>query len=118
MPFPLSEGKGNHTPRRPVLLRAIIIGTLVFVAGCGKTYVEVTAVDRSEIASTLQQISKTGNAEGVLDELTVGLEREGFMQEAAQLQIAASKDDSEGLKRVASRLAKKVEKKLAASNSE
>jgi len=100
-----------------VLRMMILVGCLGLVSGCGMLGSETPkpppGIAKTELVSTLDEIAETGKYQDVLQQLTIGLESEGLMQEAASLQQFSNLDSEEIVKRRAKKLSSEVKKKLA-----
>ncbi|QDU75252.1 hypothetical protein Pan97_22820 [Bremerella volcania] len=95
----------------------ILVGCLGLVSGCGIWGNEASkpppGIAKAELVATLDKIAETGKYQDVLQQLTIGLEREGLMQEAANLQQFSTLESEERVKRSAKKLSSEVKKKLA-----
>ena len=98
------------------MLRIVLLIAVGLVVGCGSSTEEVElppGVGRAELGSTLDQIAKTGEFDTVLLGLTIGLEQEGLMQEAAMVQQIPDLGDEARVKRFAKQVSAAVKRELA-----
>lgn len=65
---------------------------------------------KDQLAPTLKQIAETGEYDAVLEELTIGLENAGHMEEAVSVQNFQELSSPEDVKKLASKLADSLQK--------
>ncbi|QDT42519.1 hypothetical protein Pan241w_26030 [Gimesia alba] len=64
----------------------------------------------AQLVPTLQKIAETGKYDDVLQDLTVGLENAGHMQQAVSVQSFQELSDPEEVKKLAAKVVKTLEK--------
>ncbi len=91
-----------------------ILFFLLIISGCNnstpKTPEISPGLSRDQLAPTLEQIAETGEYQSVLQDLTVGLENAGFMEQAVAVQNFQELSNPEAIKKLASKLADIVQK--------
>ncbi|QDU06702.1 hypothetical protein [Gimesia aquarii] len=65
---------------------------------------------KDQLAPTLKKIAETGKYDTVLEDLTIGLENAGHMEEAVSVQNFPELSDPEDVKKLASKLADSLSK--------
>ena len=64
---------------------------------------------KDQIVPTLKQIAETGEYDAVLEDLTIGLENAGHMEEAVSVQSFPERSDPEDVKKLASKLVESLQ---------
>ena len=95
---------------KPILLLILI----VIATGCGNSTPAAPEVSpgltEAQLVPTLQKIADTGKYENVLQDLTVGLENAGHMEQAVAVQSFQELNDEEQIKKRATAIVKTLQK--------
>lgn len=85
----------------------------IALIGCNKTAPppEVEpGISEAQLVPTLQKIAETGEYNDVLQDLTIGLENGGHMEEAVMVQSFQEQSDPEDVKKLAAKVVKRIQK--------
>jgi hypothetical protein len=85
--------------------------TLIGCSGNASTTPEVSpGLTQDQLVPTLQKIAETGQYDTVLQDLTVGLENAGHMEQAVTVQRFNELSDPEDIKKLAAQVMKQIQK--------
>ncbi|HBL44816.1 hypothetical protein [Gimesia sp.] len=92
---------------------AILFLTLTLI-GCESSSTAAPEVSpglsQNQLVPTLQKIAETGEYSAVLQDLTVGLENAGYMEQAVTVQSFNDLSDPEDVKKLAAKLVETMKK--------
>ncbi len=85
--------------------------TLIGCSGGASTTPEVSpGLTQDQLVPTLQKIAETGQYDAVLQDLTVGLENAGHMEQAVTVQRFNELSNPEDIKKLAAQVMKSINK--------
>lgn len=85
--------------------------TLIGCSGSASTTPEVSpGLTQDQLVPTLQKIAETGQYDAVLQDLTVGLENAGHMEQAVTVQRFNELSDPEDIKKLAAQVVATIQK--------
>lgn len=91
-----------------------ILFLVLTLAGCESSSTAAPEVSpglaQNQLAPTLQKIAETGEYSDVLQDLTVGLENAGHMEQAVTVQTFNDLSDPEDVKKLAEQVAETIKK--------